>query len=151
MFEPIEGCRYDSGMLRESGLVNQLESLPDTSNGKTYCIYGDPAYLLRPQLLAPYKGENITADQREFNKEMSGVRIVVEWAYVKVLQLFPFVDFKKNQKLLLQPIAAPYYTAVLLTNCHRCVPIAEINTFLNIEPPRLEEYLSLVLFIYLFC
>ena len=57
MFGPIEGCRKDSGMLRESGLVNQLESVPDTPNGKTYCIYGDRAYPLRPQLLAPYKGE----------------------------------------------------------------------------------------------
>ena len=57
MFGPIEGCRQDSGMLRESGLVNQLESVSDTPNGKTYCIYGDPAHPLRPQLLAPYKGE----------------------------------------------------------------------------------------------
>ena len=57
MFGPIESCRHDLGMLRESGLGNQLESLLDTPNGKTYCIYGDPAYPLRPQLLAPYKGE----------------------------------------------------------------------------------------------
>ena len=86
MFGPIESCRHDSGMLRESALVvNQLELLPVTPNGKTYCIYGDQAYLLRPQLLAPYKGENITADKRKLDKETSGGRIVMEWAYGKGL------------------------------------------------------------------
>ena len=142
MYGPVEGCRHDSGMLRESGLCTQLEQLPLAPDGGIYCIYGDPAYPLRPQLLAPFKGANLTEEQQEFNKQMSAVRVSVEWAYAKVVQLFAFVDFKKNLKLLLQPIATYYYVAVLLTNCHTCLRGNETSKLFGVNPPTLEEYLA---------
>ena len=67
MYGPMEGCRHDSGMLRQSGLLHDLDALPPPPNGGVYCVYGDPAYPLRPQLLAPYKGNNLTAEQQAFN------------------------------------------------------------------------------------
>ena len=42
------------------------------------CIYGDPAYPLRPQLQAPFKGANLPGDQQLWNSRMSSVRISVE-------------------------------------------------------------------------
>ena len=142
MYGPLEGCRHDSAMLRESGLFAQLNSLPAPPEGGVYCIYGDPAYPLRPQLLCPYKGDQLTDAQAAFNKEMSAVRIAVEWAYGKTIQLFAFLDFKKNLKLLLQPVGMYYYTGVLLTNCHTCLHGGEINKLFDLQPPSLEEYLS---------
>ena len=53
MFGAMEGCRHDSGMLRESGLLTELENLRAAPDGGVYAVYGGPAYPLRPELLAP--------------------------------------------------------------------------------------------------
>ena len=39
------------------------------TGGNTLCIYGDPAYPLRPQLQVPFPTVNITDDQQAFNAE----------------------------------------------------------------------------------
>ncbi|KAH7956773.1 hypothetical protein HPB52_012558 [Rhipicephalus sanguineus] len=39
--------------------------------GHHYCLYGDPAYPLRPLLLKPYGGASLTPEQCAFNKAMS--------------------------------------------------------------------------------
>jgi hypothetical protein len=52
---------------------------------------------------------------------MKVLRIAVEWGFQKVASQFAFVDFKKNQKLLLQEVETMYKIAVLLTNCHTCL------------------------------
>ncbi|KAJ8914011.1 hypothetical protein NQ315_012034 [Exocentrus adspersus] len=52
---------------------------------------------------------------------MRAMRISVEWGFGKVIQLFAFLDFRKNQKLLLQNLSNLYRVAVLLTNCHTCL------------------------------
>ena len=54
LFGPIEGCRHDAGMLRESGLLGELKRVALDQAGNIMCIYGDPAYPLRPQLMCPY-------------------------------------------------------------------------------------------------
>ena len=96
MYGPVKGCRHDSGMLRESGLCTQLEQLPLAPDRDIYCTYGDPAYPLRPQLLAPFKGANFTEEQQEFNKQMSAVRVSVEWAYAKSFSFLHSWISKKN-------------------------------------------------------
>ena len=53
---PYGRKRHDSGMLRESGLLRLLERHSLSPAGEIMCIYGDPAYPLRPQLQAPFKG-----------------------------------------------------------------------------------------------
>ncbi len=61
---PFEGRRHDSGMLRESGLLQQLMEHSVSPNGETMCIYGDPAYPLRPQLQAPFRNGNFTEEHQ---------------------------------------------------------------------------------------
>ena len=61
---PYKGKRHDSGILRESRFVCLLEEFSISPNGEVMCIYGDSAYLFRPQLQAPFKGANITADEQ---------------------------------------------------------------------------------------
>ena len=75
LFGPIEGCRHDSGMLRISGLMENLQDKMTRGDGNIYSLYGDPAYPLRPQLLCPFKGAHLTEEQKIFNKRMSAVRI----------------------------------------------------------------------------
>ena len=138
---PLEGRRHDSAMLAESRLLDVLQTLPLANNGHMYCVYGDAGYPLRPQLIVPFAG-NLTVQQEQFNTNMSTGRIAVEWAFGKVSTYFAFVGYRRNQKLLLQPVAAHYFCAVLLTNCHTCLYGNEGATHFSIDPPSLYEYLS---------
>ena len=141
LYGPMEGKRHDAGMLRESGLMDQLEQYMTMADGTIYSLYGDPAYPLRPHLLAPYRGGVITAEQALFNKRMSAVRVTVEWAFGKILANFAFVDYKKNQKLYLQPVGKYYSVATLLTNCHTCLYGSAVSEFFGLQPPTVMEYL----------
>lgn len=136
---PYEGCRHDAGILRESQLYSHLEKLVGEG---VFVLYGDPAYPLRPLLMKPYCGARISATQAEFNKSMSAVRQAVEWGFGKVVNEFAFVDLKKNQKLLLQDLAAQYRSAVILTNAHTCLYGSQTIDYFNVAPPSLEEYLN---------
>ena len=140
---PYPGNRHDAGLLRESGLAGILERNLRGVDRRQLCIYGDTAYPDRPYLVCPFKGANLTDDQQMFNARMSNVRIVVEWSFGKIVNLFPFVDFKKNLKLGLQPIGKYFLVATVLTNCHTCCYGSQINDYFESDSPCIEEYLNL--------
>ena len=50
LFGPVEGKRHDSGMLADSGLLNQFQQHSFDTGGRPLCIYADPAYPLRVHL-----------------------------------------------------------------------------------------------------
>ena len=52
-------------------------------------------------ILSPFRG-HLTQLEKEFNTKMSSMRVSVEWCFGKILQQLAFLDFKKNQKILLQ-------------------------------------------------
>ena len=141
LFGPIEGRRHDSFMLAESKILPELEA-KNVGEVEPFCVYGDPAYPLRPELQAPFKGSRLTIHQHDFNKRMSMSRISVEWAFGKVLSLFAFVDFKKNQRLNLLPLAKYFKVAVILTNIHTCFNGSQINEFFKCNPLSVEQYLQ---------
>jgi hypothetical protein len=68
-------------MLVESGLLANLEEYAVSETGQPMCVYGDPAYPLRPQLQAPFRGAVLTDDMKRFNTAMSSVRVSVEWLF----------------------------------------------------------------------
>ncbi|XP_050515978.1 uncharacterized protein LOC126890879 [Diabrotica virgifera virgifera] len=136
------GRRHDAFIFGQSGLYTQLErkcTFPDC----IYVIYGDQAYGIRELLLCPYPGRGITEQQQNFNLSMSVTRQAVEWGFQKIISQFAFLDFKKNQKLLLQEVELMFKTAVLLCNCHTILYGSETAQFFNIEPVSLEDYLNL--------
>ncbi len=141
IFGPVEGRRHDAFMLRQSGLLAQLETLPLAATGIRYALYGDAAYPFRAQLLCPFRGARLTDEQKEFNRRMSSVRECVEWGFGKIVVQWAFLDFKKNQKILLQPVAKYYIVATLLTNCHTCIYGSQTGTYFGLCPPALETYL----------
>ncbi|XP_028411590.1 protein ALP1-like isoform X2 [Dendronephthya gigantea] len=96
LYGPIAGKHHDAFMLHESKLLPKLEDL--FRPPQIFTLYGDPAYPLRPHLLAPYRGAAVTRDQQSFNKSMSKLRVSVEWTFGKLVQYFAFLDFKKNLK-----------------------------------------------------
>lgn len=94
LYGPVEGRRHDAGMLRDCGLLNTLEREAYSPRGDDLCHYGDPAYPLRPYLMAPYRIGEVpvfTADMVAFNEAMSYVRASVEWLFGDVSNSFKFM------------------------------------------------------------
>ncbi|XP_049515136.1 uncharacterized protein LOC119433401 [Dermacentor silvarum] len=135
---PYSGHRHDAGILGDSGLYSRLEHLVQ---GSSYTLYGDPLYPLRPLLMRPYAGSSQTETQQRFNSGMSTVRQAVEWGFGKTVELFAFLDFEKNQKILLQNVSQMYKVGTILTNCHTCLYGSQVSMFFGLKPPSLQEYL----------
>jgi hypothetical protein len=138
---PFEGKRHDSFLLAESPLMDQMRQLPVADNGELFTLYGDPAYPLLPQLITPFRGQNLAPAQEEFNHQMSKVRQSVEYGFGKVEQYWSFVNYKKNLKLFLQPVGKIYIVSTLLTNCHTCLYRSNVNSLFSSDPPTLHDYL----------
>ena len=92
MFGPIQGKRHDELMLGVGSLADKLRRF-QRPNREPYVIYGDPAYGLSRNILAPYRGVRLTDDQQEFNSQMSKMRCCLEWGFGKISQLFAMLDF----------------------------------------------------------
>ena len=106
LFGPIEERRHDEFMLGQSGLLPKLRNITKP-NGEPYVIYGDPAYGLSRNILAPFRGAVLTAEEKQFNSAMSKVRVSVEWGFGKIMQNF----------------------AGILTNCHTCLYGSVVSRF----------------------
>ena len=129
-------------MLVESGLLANLEEYAVSETGQPMCVYGDPAYPLRPQLQAPFREAVLTDDMKRFNTAMSSVRVSVEWLFGDVVNQFKFVDFKKNLKVALSPVGKIYITSAVLNNALICMYGNNTSTFFGIDPPTVHEYLQ---------
>ena len=98
---PFEGKRHGSTMLHESGLLTSLEQVAFFNN-YPLCLYGDPAYPLGVHLQTPFRNVEITSEMQEFNREMSRVRVSVEWMFGNITNYSSFVDFKKADEITLE-------------------------------------------------
>ena len=140
LFGPVEGKRHDSGMLAMSQLLGRLQQYSVNQNGGIMCIYGDPAYPLRPQLQAPFKGVAITPQQIAWNKSMSQSRVAVEWIFGDIIEYFKFLDFKKNLKVKLSAVGLMYIVAGILHNTRAILYGTTTSKYFALEPPTLQEY-----------
>lgn len=135
---PFHGRKHDAGMLKESKLYDKLQTLTE---GHKYVIYGDPAYPLKRMLFKPFGGASLAPHHTYFNREMSTVRQAVEWGFPKISNEFAYVDYKNNQKLMLQNVPTQYKAATILANCHTCMHDSQVSAYFNLDPPCLGEYL----------
>ena len=90
----------------------------------------------------PFSGAHITAAEQEINKSMIPVRISVERGFGKILQYFSFLDFRKNKKVVLQPIGKYFLVLSIIINCHTCLYGSLTSNYFGVDPPSLETYLS---------
>ena len=136
---PFRGPRHDSTMLRESGLHLWLDANSKRPEGEELCIFGDKDYDARGLLMVPYKG-NITQAQRYFNFEMSRVRVEVEHAIGWMPKMFPRLDHKRIQRVLLSPLAKEFRVAVLLVNAVSCISGNQTSQRIGLDTPSLYQY-----------
>ena len=139
---PYLGNSHDATILRDSGILEQLGALPVMDDGTAYAVYGDPAYPLLQQLIAPYRGAALDQDQEQFNTVMSKVRESVEFGFGKIVNYFSFVNYPANQKLYLQPVGTFYRLAAILTNAHTILYGSNVSGMFGLTPPTLQEYFT---------
>ena len=96
LYGPVEGKRHDSGMLAMSGLLDALQRYSVSPYGNTLCIYGDPAYALRPCFQAPFRGAVLTPDQQVWNKSIKEVRVSIEWIFGDIIITLSFWTLRKT-------------------------------------------------------
>lgn len=136
------GRRHDAAIYRASNIYQQLQRV-GIFGDRRFLIYGDQGYPVNDLLLCPFgRRANMPQHQIDFNESMKILRASVEWGFQKVIAEFAFVDFKKNQKLLLQDVEAYYKVAVILTNCHSIFYGNQTASFFGVEPPTIQEYLQ---------
>ena len=94
---PWLGRRHDSGMLAERGLLTASHTKMNNI-GRTFRLYGDPAYLVAEYLEGPFwNGAQVVSQVEAYFKEaMASVRNAVEWGFGEVVQRWAFVDYSKN-------------------------------------------------------
>ena len=106
------------------------------------CLYGDPAYPLRVNLLGSFRNVLITPQMQQSNKTMSTVRDSVEWMFGDIIGSFKFLDLKKNQKIGLSAIGKQYIVSFLVRNAIACIYGNTTSVFFDINPLSLEEYFN---------
>ena len=142
MHGPYAWRTNDIQMLQNSGLMGRLMRA-GLYRGTRYCGFGDRGYPRNnPWLHIPFLGRDLPEAHAEYNLKMSRVRQCVEWSFGKVVSLFAFVDFAKNQKLHLQPVASYWQIAALLSNCHSCLYGNQTAMYFGLATPDLEAYLA---------
>ena len=118
------------------------------SNRRRLWLYGDSAYSCSNGVIAPYKHplghRYLTSDKRQFNKNLSSIRISVEYGFGEVARKWTYNSFGMQLYSGKQAVAAFFKAAVLLTNCYVCMNgYNQTSGRYSVRPPSLEEYLDL--------
>lgn len=113
------------------------------SDGTWFAVYGDPGYSNQKFIKVGYKNHAVLSQvQKDFNSQMSALRVSVEYGFGKIIQQFAFLDFHKTQRMYLSPLKEMYHVAALLVNCQSCIRGRnQVSDIFGSEIPTIEEYL----------
>ena len=147
LFGPIEGKYHDMTLLRESNIITKIERLNTTFNNRreeyiNLLIFGDPAYSVGTTILSPFSGVGLTSAMKNYNTYMSRHRIAVEWGFGKIVNDWSFLDYKRNLKLLLQPVGDYYKLGCLLSNFRSCFYGNQTSSTFGVRCPTINEYFN---------
>ncbi len=112
-----------------------------TAAGDKLHLYGDSAYSTNRHLVAPFPNADVAAPHlSRWNREMSSVRVAVEWSIGKVYQLFPYFRNSTRHCVFRDPLANRFCVGVLLTNASVCLYGSNASKYFDCPPPTLFEY-----------
>ena len=141
LFDPVAGQHHhDAFMLHESNLLLLLQAKLQLCQF-SHCM--EVLLIFFANTFLDTTGEHIwLLINNCLMKRMSKVCGSIEWSFGKVVWYFAFVDFRKNLKVLLQPVGKYYMVGSLLINCHTCLYGSVTSSYFNLQPPDLGTYLS---------
>lgn len=140
---PFIGRRHDAAIVHLSRIVDEMQLFFTNNDGSYWSVYGDAGYSNQKYIKVGYKNfKRMTPAEKQFNRLMSSLRIGVEYGFGKIVQQFPYLDYKKSQKLYLSPLKEMYYVGAFLINCQTCIRgHNQISEIFQSYVPTLAEYL----------
>ena len=129
-------------MLAESRLLDNLHEYAYSPTGEPMCLYGGPAYPLTVHLQGSFREDPTTPEMMAFNRNMSTVRVSVEWIFGDIVNYFKFMDFTKDLKIGLSQVGKMYIVSAMLRNALTCLYGNTTSEFFELDPPTLHEYFS---------
>ena len=148
--EPESGRRNDNFLVNVNNLIRRNGLAYDSvmerlhrATGKLFQYYGDSAFANTRYSQSAYARSIATRQELRYNKLMNSARVSVEHVFGHVVSKSAWVDYYKNQKLLLQPVGKHYLNAQLLANCCTCLYGNQVSQGFDVRPPTLEEYFAM--------
>jgi hypothetical protein len=141
MWGPRSLRRNDLQLLSWSKLNERMGDCLEFSD-ILYLIYGDSIFPQLRYIRSSHKGDRLSDRLKFENKIMKKVRVSIEWHYGHLAILFPFIDYKRNVKILQQPCEMIYFAASLLRNCHCALYGNQTSRYFSCNPPTLEEFMQ---------
>lgn len=139
MSGPDPGGKADSDLLR----LDELNSkLAPAQEGKPFQgkVHGDAACWNMSHVSSGFNGDCLTVAEIAYNTDLSRARAEASGQVGKILQMFPFMDLRENQKVMQSPVGRYYMVAALLTNAHTACYGCPTSAHFRMSPPTLEEY-----------
>lgn len=141
---PFIGRRHDAAILHLSKIIEEMEVFFNKNDGTYWALYGDNGYANQKFIKVGFKNNlGLTLKQKEFTKNMSKLRVGVEYGFGQIVQQFAYLDYKKTQKLFLSSLKQMYYVAAFIVNCQTCIRGRnQISDLFSSYVPTLEEYMA---------
>ena len=127
-------------MLDDSNLLRVLRRRAFSPTGQPMSVYGDLAYPLDVHLQTPFQRGALTPAMQQYNKDMSSVRVAVEWVFGDIVNDFKFLDYKKNLKIGMSSVGKMYIVGALLHNAITCLYENNTSKYFGLEPPSVHDY-----------
>jgi hypothetical protein len=104
-------------------------------------MYGDSIYPLRLHLRS--RRGSVCGPMKLQDDAMSCCRVSIENAFGLADDLFPFLSWPRNIKLMSGlPVAELYFCKILFTNMYSCLYGNTSSRRFNCNPPELEVYMN---------
>lgn len=142
MTKAFSGRRSDLRTLAQSNINGRLRDV-QLGNAVQFKAYGDSIFPILSHVRRKHKNNPNTPAQSEQNRVMKKGRVTVEWDYGRITELWGYVDWKKNCKILGHGanISKVYIVCALLSNMHCCLYGSETSDYFNCAPPNLNDYM----------
>lgn len=142
-FGPFGGPTHDSTAANIVGLDLLLEEHYTFPDGTSFNVFLDPAFAVGDHTVTPVRRtRDITEAELAWNRRMCRDRIVVEWGFGKVKNIFRMIDNEKNMKALMSPVAVYTFLAIHLTNIHSILYGNQVSQYFGVEVESLDTYLA---------
>ncbi len=137
VYGPTTGRHHDQFLLTKSGLQQALtEAVPG------YKIYGDSGYRTFGGVISA-KRITLTQLERQRNRDMSTIRISVEWGFAALHRLFNRFRKPSSLQIYRSSVGQEFKVALFLLNVRTCLDGRnQICDYFKLAPPSLEEYLA---------